>query len=266
MDMAAVLVNYNDSDRAFSLAKTLRSYRIFSKVVIVDNYSNAEERRKLENQGDDAITILFAERNRGFGAGNNIGLRHLQKQERPPFVVLTINPDILPTKKACLDCYRFLADHPEIAACSTLMTQKGRQTRNYYDIPTFRSTMAGDGNFSRKIRSREDFDGYFTCGFVRESFCFYRFEAFAKIGFFDENIFLYNEGATAAFRLSELGYRQAIVLDGETCEHRHVGPLITRKAFALCKESRSYFLRTYRKEPEWKIRLFNLWWLNIIPW
>ncbi len=265
MDMAAVLVNYNDSERSLSLARMLSSFQLFRTIVIVDNNSREEERAKMKKEKEDEIVILYSKVNGGFGAGNNIGLRYLKEQESP-FVVLTINPDIVPTKKACLDCYQFLSDHPEIAACSTLMTQKGKRTRNYYDIPTFSSTMKGDGNFSRRIRSREDHEGYFTCGFVRESFCFYRFDAFEKVGFFDENIFLYNEGATVAFQLEKLGFKQAIILDGEMVEHHHVGPLITRKGFKLCKKSRSYFLRTYRKEPEWKIRLFNLWWLNVIFW
>ena len=261
MEIAAVIVNFNDSVRACQLAKTLSDFRIFQEIVLVDNGSMREEREKIVPI--EGVTFLFREKNGGFGVGNNAGLRHLRKN--PPRVVLTINPDIVPDRQSCLDCYRFLLDHEEIAACSTLMTQKGKVTRNYYDIPTFASTMAGDHNFSSKIRSRKDYEGYFTCGFVRESFCFFRYDLFEKIGFFDENIFLYNEGASTALRFERMGYREAIGLNGRSVEHRHRGRLITHKGFRLLKQSRSYFLRVYRNEPEWKIRLFNLWWVNVLP-
>ena len=50
MDMAAVLVNYNDSERSLSLARMLSSFQLFRTIVIVDNNSREEERAKMKKE------------------------------------------------------------------------------------------------------------------------------------------------------------------------------------------------------------------------
>lgn len=260
---AAVILNFNDSKRSLMLAKTLVSYGCFFSVTIVDNCSKREE-RSLLSQAPDGVKVLFGEKNLGYGAGNNIGLRDLEK-DAPSFVFL-MNPDIVPTRKAVLDCIAFMEGHPEIAACSTKMTERGKPVRNYYDIPSYRSTLLGDNYFSRTIRSQERHDGYFTCGFVRESFALYRYGLMRDVGFFDEDFFMFDEGASLWFRFLEKGYKEAIVENGEYVEHAHIGPKINRKGFATLKRSRAHFLRDYLGTPEWKIAFFRFWWVNIFPY
>lgn len=258
----ALILCYNDAERSLKAARLLLSFDSFEEVVIVDNASREEERNKLQNAEKEAgLTILYSKENKGYGAGNNIGLRYMEKEA--PEAVLLMNPDIIPTKKAVDDCLAFLHYHQEIAACSTYMLEKGKKVRNYYDIPSFASTMLGDSYFSRHVASERMKEGYFTCGFVRESFAFYNYAYLRDIGYFDERLFMYNEGASLGYRFREKGYQEAIVLDGEAVIHDHRGAKINRKGFKMVKASRSIYLREYLRTPEWKIKLFNLWWVNV---
>ncbi len=260
----AAILSYNDSERSLNLARELLSYGPFEEVVIVDNASREEEARKLDGIGEKGLTILRSGRNGGYGAGNNVALSYFKKD--PPFAVLLINPDIVPTRKAVEDCLLFLTKHPEIAACSTYMKEKGKRVRNFYDIPTYSSTMLGDNHFAKKTKDEDFHEGYFTCGYVRESFSFYNYAHFAEIGFFDERFFLFDEGPSTAYRFREKGYKEAIVLDGEEVVHAHRGHKINRAMFKILKKSRSTYLREYLGVKEWKIRLYNLWWVNIFPY
>lgn len=260
---AAILLNYNDADRVAASVETLLSYGLFSPIVVVDNHStDPHDLPALEAIADGkAVIVLKAEANRGYGAGFNLGLRYLSSLN--PFAVLCLNSDIAISKKSCADCLSFLAAHPEIACCSTLMEQKGKPARSYFDIPTLGTTLDPWANFRKKIHSRKDYPGYFTCGYVRESAAFYNYAHFAEIGFYDERFFLFDEGPSSAFRLAEKGYQEAIVLNGERCVHNHKGHEMNRKAFALNKQSRYLFLKEYRHCSKAQLLLFKLVWVNV---
>jgi GT2 family glycosyltransferase len=260
---AAILLNYNDAARIVASVKTLLSYDLFSPIVIVDNKStDPQDLPALEALADGKKVILVkAEANRGYSAGFNLGLRYLSSFA--PFAVLCLNSDIRISKKSCADCLSFLSQHPEIACCSTLMEQKGKPARSYFDIPTLGTTLDPWSNFRKRIHSRKDYEGYFTCGYVRESASFYNYAHFAEIGFYDERFFLFDEGPSSAFRLAEKGYQEAIVLNGERYVHDHRGHEMNRKAFAENKKSRYLFLKEYRHCNKAQLLLFKLWWVNV---
>jgi len=77
------------------------------QIVLVDNNSengDADLLREYVANGahGDLITVIAHPYNDGFGAGNNVGLRHLAARQTPPDLVFFLNPDAR-IKPGCLD-------------------------------------------------------------------------------------------------------------------------------------------------------------------
>lgn len=263
MRIAAIILNYNDGKRVTSLAKKLHSYKIFDVIVLVDNKSKPEDYVLLERTKEekDNIVVLQSGADRGFGGGTNVGLRYLIDKNID--YVLTISSDIDMSKTSIIDCAHFLEKHPEVAACSTLMKEQNKIKRNFYDIPSWHQSLDWASEFRKSCQSKKMYDGYLTCGYIRESAALYNFKHFQSISFFDEDFFMYDEGPSTGFSFREKGLKEAIILNGEYYIHNHTSSKMNRTLFKYLKTSRVHYLRKYCKCGPLKIFIFRIWWPNV---
>lgn len=264
MKLAAVILNYNDAKRVCALALKLSSYAIFEKIVVSDNNSKDVDELECLNLTAN-IVVLRNKDNRGYAAGNNYGLRFLKNYGID--YVLTINSDMDVSKKSILDLADFLSKHDEIAAASILQKDRKKNgklkiARNFYDIPTFFQTLNYFNAFKKSCHIVQH-DGYFTCGYVRESCALYNYRYFEKIGFYDEIFFMFDEGPSSSNALAKLGYKEAILQNGDYCIHNHIGSYMSRRQFTWLKQSRTKYLRKYCGCNSFQVFLFNLIWLNV---
>lgn len=113
MHIAAVVLNYNSNEDLFRCIELLRKQeQVKLSIIIVDNCSSNENRLNLkywaENNANDveisasvqsdydsgkSIHIIFNEKNNGYSAGNNIGIRY--SWQIGAEAVLIINPDVI---------------------------------------------------------------------------------------------------------------------------------------------------------------------------
>ncbi len=77
--VAAIIINWNSLDHVRTCVGSLKLSTLpFFRIIIVDNGSADGSVDKLEDQfkGDDQIELIRNEKNLGFAAGMNVGLRH----------------------------------------------------------------------------------------------------------------------------------------------------------------------------------------------
>ncbi len=105
------------------------------QIVIVDNCSENGDAERLQafaanRAHDDLITVIAHPYNDGFGAGNNVGLRHLghlASRKTPPDLVFFLNPDAR-IKPGCLDVLcSFMRAHPEAGFAGAAISDTGEK-------------------------------------------------------------------------------------------------------------------------------------------
>lgn len=265
MRVAAILLNYNSAEDCRKCVACLkRQEDVELEIVIVDNASKAEDaeavRRLCEAEG---LTFIPAGENRGYNAGNNVGLRYAARQGYQ--YALIANPDMeFPDRRYV----RRLADELSADPCcvavgSDIVTPEG----------VHQNPMVADGSWTTSfgwvkeiIGRKRAHDAWSFIDNYKESHACAKLSGCAlmvnvqlieKIGLFDEYPFLYCEEAIFAKQAESAGLRMLYVADVQAV-HRHISSAKgdPRPRFRQWKRSRLYFIRRYAGYP-WYGRLLS---------
>ena len=93
LSAGAVILNYNSANDSIRLANILVNFKSIKKVIIVDNASTDNSRIQLNQVVNSKIKIILNNRNSGYNAGNNIGLKELVEKDSLE-ICFIINPDV----------------------------------------------------------------------------------------------------------------------------------------------------------------------------
>ena len=110
-----VIVSYRSDDRTVSFVREQLS-RVSEphRIVVVDNGASAEEAAALAARIPEAI-VIPAE-NRGFAAGNNLGVRYLEQSVRPDYILFANNDIEFPESGVVETLVHTAEAHPEAGA------------------------------------------------------------------------------------------------------------------------------------------------------
>lgn len=198
MNLACVLLNYNDSLRINSLVESLIKYNLFSYIVVIDNNSNDKD--NLSNFNNDNVIILYNDENKGYAAGNNVGFKYLLDKNID--YVLTLNSDILISKDNIELMIKFMENSINYSACSIRMIEREKYKKSYYRIPSpFNSIIKLPYIPESKKKMIDDIE-YFDVGYVRESCALYDYNKFKEIGFYDESFSFMKKGLLHLYALN----------------------------------------------------------------
>ena len=127
MKIAVVILNYNSSDDCRKCIGFLqRQEGIDTEIVVVDNCSRSDDRNAVETLcAESGATFIASADNRGYNAGNNIGLRYAA--DKGYRYALIANPDM---EFPQTDYLRRLTDaltaHSDAVVCgSTILGVRG---------------------------------------------------------------------------------------------------------------------------------------------
>ena len=226
-------------------------------VIVVDNNSNEELGIRNEELGMRS-DIIYAEENRGYSAGNNIGLR--RATEIGAKYALVINPDMELVDVNYLAKLVEVMERDEdiVVAATDIVTPEG----------IHQNPMLPDGDWHsafgwvKEIFSRKKpVDTYSFIGNYKEnhecakvSGCclMLRMSFVEEIGYFDEYPFLYCEEAILARQVEMAGKKMYYLADTQAV-HRHIksekGDPVKR--FKHWQRSRIYFYKRYSKDSWW---------------
>ena len=119
--LLVVIVNYRSAELAVDCLRSLESEirsRGKAHVAIVENFSGADQYERLSaaiesHDWGGWVTLIQADNNGGFAAGNNIAIDWAMTWEKSPDLVWLINPDTIIRPGALVALEDFLGDHSE---------------------------------------------------------------------------------------------------------------------------------------------------------
>ena len=159
MDLTIVIVSFKSGD---ILHRCIKSIDKKYPIIIVENSQNIKLKEELENKYSNVECIL-PEKNLGFGAGNNLGIKNSKTK-----YVLTLNPDTIlyeNTISKLLEQANIIEDFALLGPKVVSETENG-------------------SNIDSKIEE---------VNYIKGFAIFFNKEKFINVGFFDENYFLYFE-------------------------------------------------------------------------
>lgn len=212
VDVSIIILNYKSrglvrQQLKFFLSQTTSCA---TEVIVVDNNSR-DGIMDMLNAEFPSVRGIASRNNRGYGSGNNIGMREAHGR-----YVLIVNPDIILTAAVVEGLFTFMEQHPEVGiagpkimnADGTLQYTCARFPNMW--LPLFRRTSLGNTKVGSRWRAHffmeswdhavpQDVDWLFgSCLMVRR-------KAIEHVGLFDEHFFLYLEDTDWCRRFWEAG-------------------------------------------------------------
>lgn len=271
MRIDCVILNYNDADTVLGLVDEIRGYGAFHKIVIVDNASTDDSWKKLQSISSEKIELLRAEKNGGYGAGNNIGVRYCVEKDGADYVLIA-NPDVKFSESCVCALAGVLSRHPELAVSAALMEdQTFGETKNGWKLHGFWGELFAMGPICRRVfRKCLNYpETYFEgkkavyVDAVHGSMLMVDGKKFLEVGGYDEGIFLYQEEAVLGTRLKRQGYKSVLLLN-HTYRHEH--SVSISKSFQGQRERQKlrnvsvlYYLKRYHGIGKWQEWMAKLW-------
>ena len=258
MKIAIIILNYNSSTDCRKCIGYLKAQQsVETEIIVVDNCSRNDEREAVELLCKElGCTFIANNENRGYNAGNNVGLRYAA--EKGYEYALIANPDMeFPQTDYLATLVAQMQTDDNIVVCgSDIIGADG----------IHQSPMGKDGNWrvsfgwikdvfgKRKKSDAYDFiDNYKESHYCHKvsGCCFMIRTSFLnEINFFDEKVFLYCEEAILSRQVEMTGKRMYYLATAQAV-HRHVknekGDPVKR--FKTWGKSRCYFIDKYSGYP-----------------
>ena len=255
--IATIILNYNSSaDCRKCIGYLKRQQGIEQEIVVVDNCSREDDRKAVETMcREQSCTFIANNRNKGYNAGNNVGLRYAA--ERGYDFALIANPDMeFPQTHYLATLLAKMQEDEDIVVCgSDIVCADGIHQSPMYKDGNWRGSFGWIKEIFCKKKQSEAYD--FIDNHKQSHYChkvsgccFMIKTAFLKnIDFFDENVFLYCEEAILS-RQVEMAGKRMYYLATVQAVHRHVksekGDPVKR--FKAWRESRCYFIDRYSND------------------
>ncbi|MCY4464183.1 MAG: glycosyltransferase family 2 protein [Chloroflexi bacterium] len=272
LDLAVVIVTWNNADVILPALQSLRAdlaeTSLRHEIWLVDSASR-DATVELVRRHFPQVNLLVCERNRGFGAANNLALDRLGLAGGPstdlPAAVYLLNPDTLAQPGSTQRLYDTLMSSPELGVVGARLSYAdGSFQHSAFRFPGLRQVycelfpvpgrlLAGRFN-GRYPRSLYESAAAFAIDFPLGATMMLKRAAILQSGIFDEDFFIYCEEVDWAWRIRKLGWRIA-------CEPRahviHLGGQSTAQArpSSLVHLWRSRLLLMDKHLPGWKRRL-----------
>ena len=247
--LAVIVLNYNscaDTRKCVSFLQRLKGVDL--EIILVDNCSQQDDADAVEKlAAETGCTFIRAKENRGYNAGNNIGLRHAA-QKGYEFALIA-NPDMeFPDPHYAARLLAALREHDEavVAATDIASPDEAHQNPMPPDATGWGAAFMWLRILAKRGGSERDFARTHFCKKVSGCCLMIRMDFIRQIGFFDEQVFLYCEEAILAKQAEALGRKMLYVADLHAV-HRHIKSAKGNAAprFRAWAASRLYFERRY---------------------
>jgi len=259
--VACVILNYNDADTTITLIEKIRDYSAIDNIVIIDNNSTDDSTSRLAMFENDKIKLVPQTSNRGYGAGNNAGVRFAYDGLGCKNVIIC-NPDVEFTEKCVASLKDVLQSNEKIAVAASLQYHlDGSLEKEYaWRIPTIKQWILSPEHMihdkywpyykmGELEKWRKDKKKYADVDCVPGAMLMVDAEKFIECGGYDESNFLYCEETILAIKLKNKGYRTVLVPDEKYTHYesatvkKNIKSRVKRKSMMM--KSRCSFLKNW---------------------
>ena len=172
-DVSIIIVTYKSKKVIFKCIENLKK---FQNIFILDNSKDYILKKEIYKKNKN-IKFFISKKNLGYGAGNNFLLKKVKTK-----YALILNPDCFIKQKLFNQIQNFLSEFKDDFS---IMGSKQGASINY------------------RLKNKKLFD----CKFIRGFFILINIKKIKKVGFFDENFFLYLEEVDLCLRAKQTGYK-----------------------------------------------------------
>ncbi|MBO5475437.1 MAG: glycosyltransferase family 2 protein [Bacilli bacterium] len=271
-----IIVNYNDSENTINLINNVKSYKSIKKIVVVDNNSTDESIDNLRKLNVRKLHIIESIHNNGYAMGLNMGAKYAMEEYKNPILIFS-NSDIVIESENTIKNLINNFKNDDIKVVMPKIKEKDNFSYGWKLTSPFQDLLMNIPGINRKIRKKyryyeEEYfntdtsivDCIYGCFFLIEG------EFLKKIGYFDENTFLYFEEYILG-RKVKMNNKVSIVDNREFVIHNHnvsIGNNVTNiNKYKIYKKSQFYYERKYNNANALIMFLFKVfYYINLIPY
>lgn len=270
MKIGVVILNYNSSSDCMKCISSLSMQQeVELDLIVVDNCSIQEERSKLENflKGKKVvtahqITYIPNNDNKGYNAGNNIGLRYAAQKGYEYALISNPDmeyPDTLYVKKLIVN---IKSDSRVVVWASDIINNEGLHQNPMRELSfweEFLWPIEWLKNKNKSVWYVLDYSTSCICEKVSGCCLLVDLSFMKEINFFDENVFLYSEESILGKQVSENG-RKMQYDSNVYAIHRHIESAKGNKTkrMLMLFQSRGYYLERYSGYNKFKLLMLTL--------
>jgi len=207
--IAVSIVSYNTSELLQKLLKNLYSQKNLDglEVFVVDNNSSDDSVEMIKTNFPK-VNLIESKENSGFAKGQNLALKKINAP-----LTLILNPDTDFDSDTLFMMEEFMRNNPEISIASCKIKGSGGGLgSNGGDLPFGFALLSWLFNFDIKglpsfHRYDKDFYGSKNVGWVGGTFMMVRKEVFEKVGYFNEDYFMYFEDVEFCYKAGKAGFK-----------------------------------------------------------
>lgn len=250
--VAAIILNYNATSDCINCIEWLKKQEdICLTIILVDNCSSdgLEELKKIANWNMN-IQLIENRENRGFSAGNNIGLK--RAADLSYRYALIINPDMeIRNKFYIRDAVKCLKEHSDVVVLGTDIVNMQNQHQNpTRELRFFEEFLWPIEIVKQKFTKKLPY----TCDSTKSGFCykitgccfFVDLEFMKEINYLDENVFLYCEEPILAAAVARAGKKEYYYSELVAYHmHKESTKGDPKKRMNQFFKSRIYYLKSY---------------------
>lgn len=191
-----IIVTYNSRHYLNACLNSVLDQDYPHEVMIVDNCSVDGTVEYVRNAFPQ-VKVIECPENRGYGAGNNLGVRHAKGE-----YIVILNPDVIVEKGWLRELVTPLHDNPKKITTPKILVYDGSVINTCGNINNFTGLTftRGLGEEPSRFDSVEAVSGISGACFAL------RRADYISLGGFDENFFLYNEDSDLSWRANLLKY------------------------------------------------------------
>ncbi len=253
MKAGIIILNYNDYENTIKMLNQIKDYSCLNKIIVVDNCSTDDSVKKLAEYENKKIVILKAEKNLGYAAGNNLGLKYLENETSCEIAVIS-NPDVLVEESVLKELIHVLRTNDDISFLGPKILENGHISKGW-KFPTFLSELISNINFFNRYSHKllKYPESYYQSKLVSVDVihgCFFlaKLKAFKKIKYFDSHTFLYYEENIIAQKAKEKKLKMYVdtSLSVTHALSKSVDKSLKKiKKYKILKNSQKYYMKNY---------------------
>ncbi len=266
--VTCVILNYNDSSTTINLVQSIKDYALLNYIVVVDNCSTDDSLERLQGYKNEKIHIIKSEKNGGYGAGNNVGLRYSSEILDADYSIVA-NPDVLFDEKCVEKFLQTFQDDSSVAVVSAKQSNspdcawKNCSTMQYIMATSlFFEVWLKIRSYSLKYFMGKEFVPVFA---VPGSLLMVDLKKMLQYGMYDEEFFLYYEEPVLAQKFAEAGLKTILRLDCSYVHNHHVSISKTYRRWsqqhAILLKSAKLFLKKYKRANALQMMFAKLWFI-----
>ncbi len=254
MDVSVIIVNYNTLKLTKNTIDSVieKTKGINCEIILVDNASTDGSLEFFEKEYSNSINFIKNSENLGFGRANNKGIEIAKGK-----YIFLLNSDTLLINNAIKLLFDFMEENSNCGACGGNLfnidlnpVHSFIAEKPYISLKTEFNVYL---NFIQKLRyrilkKRNDFNYKskpIEVGCITGADLMIRKEILDRIGYFDEDFFMYSEECELEYRIAKQGYKIISVPTAKIIHLEGKSTVFKEKKYHMILESKyKYFYKT----------------------